>query len=58
LTTGVNYTLHPGQYLYTPAGQVHQVYYPEDTEYWFGSDEGFNMIWDGEEEGVIYKENH
>ncbi|RGB35814.1 Ribose/Galactose isomerase-domain-containing protein [Rhizophagus diaphanus] len=57
LTTGVDYDLRPGGYLYTPATQIHQVFYHEDTEYWFGSDEGFDMMWDTDVKNVVFEED-
>ncbi|CAG8736930.1 5669_t:CDS:2, partial [Rhizophagus irregularis] len=38
LTTGIDYDLRPGGYLYTPASQIHQVFYHEVIEYWFMRD--------------------
>ncbi|POG70961.1 hypothetical protein GLOIN_2v1612104 [Rhizophagus irregularis DAOM 181602=DAOM 197198] len=57
LTTGVDYELRPGGYLYTPATQIHQVFYHEDTEYWFGSDEGFDMMWDSDVKNIVFEED-
>ncbi|CAB4373388.1 unnamed protein product [Rhizophagus irregularis] len=57
LTTGIDYELRPGGYLYTPATQIHQVFYHEDTEYWFGSDEGFDMMWDSDVKNIVFEED-
>ncbi|CAB4433637.1 unnamed protein product [Rhizophagus irregularis] len=50
LTTGIDYD-------YTPASQIHQVFYHEDIEYWFVSDEGIDMMWDSDVKNIVFEED-
>jgi len=45
-STGKSYKLTSGQYLYTPASEVHSVVYLEDTTFFISTDGPFDMFWD------------
>ncbi|MCI0415302.1 DUF4437 domain-containing protein [bacterium] len=46
LTAGKEFTLSEGMYLYTPAGDVHQIRYLTRCTFLFVTDGPFDMIWD------------
>jgi quercetin dioxygenase-like cupin family protein len=46
LTTGKDFQLSQGMYLYTPAGNVHQIQYLTRCTFLFVTDGPFDMIWD------------
>ncbi|GET52235.1 uncharacterized protein OCT59_010652 [Rhizophagus irregularis] len=54
LTTGIDYDLRPGGYLYTPASQIHQVFYHEVIEYWFMRDSDVKILFLGRTKKIIY----
>src|SRR5262245_1827403 len=45
-TTGKEFTLSNGMYLYTPAGNVHAIHYLTRCTFLFFTDGPFDMIWD------------